>query len=395
MNAINTITQFFSKPIFSDKRFILCIWIILAIIAGLKGSYIQNNYLIFKGVFYHTLEQINLYAEYPDEYRDMNHYGPIFSLIIAPFTLLPEPWGNTLWGVMLNLCLFAAIYYFPIPWRTKVFLFYIPLQQLYVCIANCQTNGLIAALIIGSLACIRKEKDFWAACFIALGLFIKLYGVVGLCFFFFSKHKGKFIGYLIMWSVIFFVLPMLISSPSFIIQSYQDWYHSLVSKNIQNINQIAQDISAIGLVRRVSGNMDMSALCVIIPGLILFALQYIKPERYKEFPYQVGILASALLFIVLFSTGSESPTYVIAMVGVGVWFCAQERPFKKWVIALLFFGVLWTWLASSHIFPRSFRVDIVRALSLQSIGSLVVWLVLVYQLITSKGLAKQYETDEG
>ena len=44
------------------------------------------------------------------------------------------------------------------------------------------------SLIILSYVLIEKEKDFWSACLIILGTFIKLYGIVGLAFFFFSKN---------------------------------------------------------------------------------------------------------------------------------------------------------------------------------------------------------------
>lgn len=391
---MNYVIRFFSKPIFSDKRFLLFIWIGLAVLSALKTSSIDNNYLIYKGVFRHLIEQVNLYLEYPEQYYDSNHYGPIFGLLIAPFTYLKEPFGPIMWGIVMNLSLFIAIYYLPIPWKLKVLIYYIPLHELFICVANSQINTLITAFIIGSFIFIRKEKDFWAACLIALGVFIKLYGIVGFCFFFFSKNKLKLIGYFIFWSIIFFVLPMIISSPEFILQTYQDWYQSLVAKNVENATSFTQDISAIGMIRRTFDCMDASVLYILVPALALFALQYLKFSEYNKLTYQLAILASTLLFLVLFSTGSESPTYIIAMVGVAIWFCIQERPYNKWIIALLFFAIIWTTLATSDILPRSFRVEVVRRYSLKAFPSLIVWLVLLYQLLRSKGLSNKIETDE-
>ena len=51
-----------------------------------------------------------------------------------------------------------------------------------------QFNPIMTSIIILSYVLIEKEKDFWAACLIILGTFIKLYGIVGLAFFFFSKR---------------------------------------------------------------------------------------------------------------------------------------------------------------------------------------------------------------
>lgn len=384
----------FIKTTLSNKYFIFFIWISVALIASLKGSKVPNNFLIFKGVFFHAIEQVNLFCRYPQEYADMNHYGPIFSLIIAPFTAFPDRIGMLLWNILIVTSLYLAIFYLPIKWNTKLLIFYVPLLELFVTTANAQTNSLVAALIIGSFILIGKKKDFWAACLIALGIFIKLYGIVGLCFFFFSKKKKQFILSLIFWSAIFFVLPMAISSPAFVVQSYFDWYESLVAKNIQNITQFAQDISAIGLIRRVFGLLDISALYIIVPGIILFALQYVNTKKYTNLVFQLGILASALLFVILFSTGSESPTYIIAIIGICIWFCIQEQPYNKWILIFFIIAAVWTSFATSYILPRDFRVDVVRRYSLKAIPSLMVWLLLVYQLISFRGLTKTVEENE-
>ena len=57
----------------------------------------RNNYLIFKYVFWHTIQGKSLYALSPAEFEDCNHYGPVFSLIIAPFAVLPDFIGMLLW----------------------------------------------------------------------------------------------------------------------------------------------------------------------------------------------------------------------------------------------------------------------------------------------------------
>ena len=70
-----------------NRKLIIVIWLLITIVTAIKQFLIEkyNNYLIFKHVFYHTLEEKSLYATYPNLYFDHNHYGPIFSLFIAPF----------------------------------------------------------------------------------------------------------------------------------------------------------------------------------------------------------------------------------------------------------------------------------------------------------------------
>lgn len=383
MNKLNNIA-FWKKSVFSDVRFLFSLWLIIAVIGGIKGSRIHNNYLIFKGVFYHTIEQLKIYAPYPNEYHDVNHYGPFFSLIIAPFALLPDRLGMILWDVCMGMCLFFAIYKLPIKWDKKYLFYYILLIAYYTCVMNCQTNGFIASLIIATLLFVRKEKDIWAGFCIALGVFIKLYGIVGLCFFFFSKHKLKFIISCIAWSALFFVLPMLISSPQYIWQSYIDWFTELGIKNHVNITNYAQNLSVIGFVRRNFGLEEISDLWIIVPGIILFGLQYIKIKEYGKLTYQLAILASTLLFIVLFSSGSESETYVIALTGVCIWFSLHKQPYKWWVISLLIFTVFWTWFTSAPIFPRSTRLEFFGRYSLKAVPYFIIWIILIYQILQCK-----------
>jgi len=55
-----------------------------------------------------------LYAQYPLEFFDSNHYGPFFSIIIAPFAVLPHPLGLFFWQVLMALALFVAIRKLPL-----------------------------------------------------------------------------------------------------------------------------------------------------------------------------------------------------------------------------------------------------------------------------------------
>lgn len=372
--------------ILSNKWFILGVWVLLGLIAAIKHSSrgVFNDYLIFKSVYYHTVEQVNLYLYYPELNGDCNHYGPIFSILFAPFALMPDYIGTVFWDMLMTLVLFYTVYHLPIKWNAKVIIYYVLLQGVYTNAVNSETNGLVASFIIGSFILIRKEHDFWAACLIALGTMIKLYGIVGFAFFFFSKNKFRLSWSFVFWCVVFFVLPMLISSPHFVMQTYVDWYESLVYKNSLNIASLNQDISVMGMIRRISGNHEIGNLPVLLFAVVVFGLQYINISKFKETTYQLGILASTLLFVVLFSTGSEYCTYVIAACGIAIWFILQEKPYKPIAIGLLIFTLILIFAASGLV-PSSIRHGVIRHYALLALPHFVIWLVLVYQLIVKKG----------
>ena len=109
-NITTKAKAFFAKPIFHDRRTILWLWLALSVIAAvLKYNRTDNNFRIFRGVFWHTLQGTSLYGEYPLEYYDVNHYGPFFSLVVAPFALMPIPVGLIFWCIALSLTLYFAV----------------------------------------------------------------------------------------------------------------------------------------------------------------------------------------------------------------------------------------------------------------------------------------------
>lgn len=373
---------FFAKPFFHDRRTILWLWIALSVIAAvLKYNRTDNNFRIFRGVFWHTLQGTSLYTEYPLEYYDVNHYGPFFSLVIAPFALMPIPLGLVFWCIALSLTLYFAITRSTFSSWQQMFVLWFCSETLLTSLFMQQFNIAIAAIIIASYALIEKERDFWAAFLIVLGTFVKLYGIVGLAFFFFSRHKRKFVLSLLFWGVVLFVAPMIISSPGYVVSQYHEWFVCLVEKNGENLASEAQNISALGMVRRVLGNPEYSDLWLLTPALVLFALPYLRFKQWRNEGFRMTLLASVLLFTVLFSTGSESSSYIIALSGVCVWYFAAPWQRGKADIWLLVFVFLLSSMGSSDLYPRVIKREYIQAYSLKALPCLIVWLKLCWEMM--------------
>lgn len=374
--------SFVSKPFFSDRRVLLVIWVILALVGMLKYHRTDNNFLIFRGVFWHTVNGTSLYASYPEEYFDINHYGPLFSLVIAPFAVLPEWIGMLLWLAAMTLVLYWAIYKSTMTHRQQVFIYWFCGHSLLTALFMQQFNIVIAAIILGSFFLIEKERDFWSAFLIVLGTMVKLYGIVGLAFFLFSRHKIRFILSLLFWAMVLLVAPMLLSSPEYIIGQYREWILCLMGKNTENVNSIAQNISLLGMVRRISGCMTYSDLWLIIPGMILFAVPYLRISQYRHLAFRETLLASVLLFVILFSTGSESSGYIIALVGVCIWYTAAPWKRHVWEKALMVFVFLLSGMGNSDIWPSFLRHEIIQPYAVRALPCVMVWLLLCYEMYT-------------
>lgn len=385
----------FNKPFFKDKKYITIIWFLMAIVSSVKqflthDTFKYNNYLIYKNVFFHTINKLGLYAGYPSEYFDHNHYGPIFSIIIAPFAVLPDWLGMTLWSIFNTAILIWAINKLRLKQAQINIILWICAHEFLTTILSFQFNPIMAGIIVLSFVSISTRKDIWSAMVIILGMFVKLYGIVGLAFIFFSKHKVKFITALICWSIVFFILPMLISSPEYILQTYHDWYDRLVIKNSENASLVSmQDISFMGMFRRILQNPNLSNLPFLLFGIICFGLPYLKISFYKTQQFQLLLLSSVLIFTVIFSSGSESPTYIIAMVGVAIWFVIKEKPVSKFDIFLLFFAIILTSFSPSDLIPKFIRENYIRPYALKALPCVLIWFKIIYEMMTLKPIQNQ------
>ncbi len=368
-------------PLWRDYRFLLALWLIIGLVAALMKLHANNNFLIFRGVFWHVIQQLPLYVPYPAEYLDLNYYGPLFSLIVAPFAVVPQQVGMVMWCVALAMALYLAVRRSLLSRRQQIFVLWFCAHELLTALYMQQFNVAIAALIIATFFAIEKERDGTAAFFIVVGTLTKLYGVVGLAFFLFSRHKVRLTLWLAVWAALLFAVPMAISSPEYVVAQYGEWLTALTGKNVDNLFASHQNISLLGIVRKVSGVATYSDLWLIAPGLLLFALPYLRFKQYGNAAFRQTLLASVLMFVVLFSTGSESSGYIIALTGVAVWYTAAPWQRSKWDMALMVLAFVLTSLSPSDLFPAYLRREWVQPYALKALPVAIVWLQLCYEMM--------------
>jgi len=377
---------------FNRALLINVIWFLFPMLACIaeisRGLGDINNFLIYKQVFWHTIEQKHLYLSYPLEYNDVNHYGPLFSILIAPFALTPIYIGCFLWCLLNVGFLFYAIKQLPLSQKSIRFILFIGVFELITSVHSVQFNPMLCGMILLSFIAIEKEKIWLGTFFIVAGTLIKIYSVVGLLFFLFTPHKKKFIYTGIVWLAVLVCLPMLISSPQYIIDSYIDWYEVLIEKNGQNIESSMfagmQDISVMGMIRRVFGVYHMPNIFVTMPAGIIMLLPLLRFSLWGNPLYRFNYLALLLIGLVIFSSSAESPTFVIAVIGYLIWHVQQlykdTFPYKVLLILML----LLTIFSPTDLFPRFIREQYIISYSLKALPCFVAWLAVVYTLLFSQ-----------
>ncbi|MGF6845631.1 hypothetical protein QFZ51_000866 [Chitinophaga sp. W3I9] len=156
-------------------------WLIMSLWFGLSfiGAFMEvsrnnfNNYRIFKDVFFHVIHQQPLYIPYPADYYDVNLYGPLFSLVIAPFAGLEIHLGAMLWSLTGSAVLFYAIRQLPLLRMQQNIILLLCSMELMGASSWFQMNQFIGAFIILTFANTVKGKELWAAFFIVLGTLTK------------------------------------------------------------------------------------------------------------------------------------------------------------------------------------------------------------------------------
>lgn len=374
-----------------DRKVAILLWFglpVLSIIRTLFSDRHINNFTIFRTVFYHAIHHQNLYSEYPLEYADVNLYGPLFSVVIAPFAILPLQIGFVLWSLFNAWILFFAITKLPVKkeWQYAILIF--SCNEMLNNTAWSQINPFIAALIILGFVYANKGKNAWALFFILMATFIKLYGIVGFAFFFFNERKASFILWTFIWSIVFFLLPMAITTPYFATHSYIDWFEAIThkaSKNIRmDIHNDLQDISVMGMIKRIFKWPSFKTWWVLLVVVVVFVIQLLQVAYYKDLRYKLYILCSVCIGLVIFSTSSESPTYIIAFPLVCLWFLMQNP--SKTNNALFIFALVLTCFSYSDIFTPYVRTHIVRPYSLKALPCFVIWMLISFQIYSKQFL---------
>ncbi len=377
------------------------VWFVLSALTVfsevIRGTSSVNNYLVYKGVFEHLVSQHNLYLAYPKEYFDLNHYGPVFGLLIAPFALMPVLIGCFFWGMFNAWFLYFAIIKLRLDKKNTLIVLLICLVELMTSLHNVQYNPFIAALIILAFVFVKEEKDWLATICITFGFLTKLYPIVGIFFFLFSKHKVKFVLWGIFWLAFFAILPILITSHDFLYHSYFDWWQSLIDKTNQNIQCSAaggmQDISVMGMIRRFSKVYDFKSVWVVIPAMLLIVTPIINIKYYRNITYQLLYLSVLLISTVIFSSSSESPTYIIAIAGVAVWWIAQKKPYIGIIKSALIFAIVLTSLSATDLFPHYIKDHFITTYSLKALPCFVVWIFGIFQLLNINKMVDKPTSD--
>jgi hypothetical protein len=369
----------FFNLIISKKKYIISIYAIFAIIASFQsfnsphtttngGEISQtkyNNYVIFKQSFHHLIDGKDLYVLYPAEHWDLFKYTPTFAMLFGAFAVFPDWLGLNLWNLLNALILVFAVYYLPkFDVKQKGIILAICLLEMLTSMQNEQSNGLMAGLIVFAFGLLENKRYVVATLCIAMSVYVKLFGVIG---------------------VALFLLPLLLISVeqySYLLQSY--------SYLLSNDHDISLGYSVMGWLNSWF-NLNINKNIVVIFGGLLLLLPLLKIKNYKNYIFRLLLLASMLIWMVIFNHKAESPTFIIAISGIALWFSLvrqtkAERSKIEYYADILLFALAFALvsLSPTDIFPRHIREFYVHPYCLKAVPCIFIWFKILYEMLRFK-----------
>jgi len=373
--------------VFTDHRFILAVYIAIAVAVSVHKYSLgdkflgdrphtrYNNFSIFKQSSAHLLHHQDLYELYPEEHWDYFKYSPTFAFLAIPLNYIPDLLGLVLWNLANAWALFFALRCLPISPMAIVAVQWLVLKDLMTSLQNAQSNALVAASVVMVFAMIERKKVGTAAFWLALSFFVKLYGVVVAIVMLLRPQKRKFVGYSALWFVVLALLPLLVISPRELVAQYQSWHTLLGSDHTINYG-----MSVMGWLHSWFGLEGHKTVTVLIGGFLLL-LPLIHIKSYENPLFRLWFLSAVLIWMVIFNHMAESPTFVIAICGVAIWYATCQR--TRLDTGLVIFAFVFTSLSASDVFPRPLR-NLIVPYQLKAIPCIVVWAKIMFDLVLDR-----------
>ncbi len=333
-----------------------------------------QNYVIFRNAFHHLVGAQDLYASFPLEQADRFKYSPTFALLIAPIAALPYTAGALAWNLLNAVALFGAVMWVPhASTRVKAWTLWFVFINLTSSMQSAQSNGLMAGLMLAGFAARERRRDALAAVLVVLSAFVKPFGAAALIPCLAQPRRRKFLVYVAMAGLVFGLAPLAVVSPRQLVLLYQSWLHLL------QLDHATKSGSSLVTWLRVWFSFAPPKELVVAAGGALLLLPLARRTLHADEGWRLLLAASVLIWVVIFNHMTEPPTYVIAVLGVSLWFFAQ-RP-TRLNTALIVATFLLTCLAATDVYPKAVRLELISRFVLRAVPCILIWVKLQYDLL--------------
>jgi len=358
----------------SQRRWLIVLYVSSAVIVTIQRGVLRfpNDYAIFRASFWNLLHGRDLYALHLDQARDVFKYSPTFAALMAPLSLLPMTAGLLIWNLIGALSLvYAAARLLPEPKANLVLLLaYLPMLRN---MQSTQSNTLITALIILSFVMLERGAHWRAALAVGIGAAIKIFPLAALSFAIPHRHRTRFVAWFTAIAIILLALPLLFTSTGRLAAQYHSW-GVREGRDMQDYGE-----SVMAMVQLWLGR-DWAAWPTQLAGTIVLLLPLcFRPSIWtRSTEIRVRLLASVLVYCVIFNHKAEPQSYVIALTGIAIWYSIAPR--SRWRMGLLAVVLILTsGLSPVPDFIKAPLTPLIR----RPLPCFIAWIVMQVELIAA------------
>jgi hypothetical protein len=181
------------------------------------------------------------------------------------------------------------------------------------------------------------------------------------------------------WLVLLDLVPLVLVSPDQLAWQYGNWVR-LHTGNPVHVGGVG--ITTEGILHTWFG-LSPPRAAVVAVGAVLTALPLVRVRDFGRVEFRAAFLGLLLIWMIAFNHLSESPTFVIAMSGIALWYFTQPAtPLHR---AVLWIAFAFVSVAYSDLSPTAFRKGVADAYALKGAAVLLAWMVALAELTLGRG----------
>jgi hypothetical protein len=381
----------------STRNWLLALYVVTIIVVAVGKAYghrgPDNNFLIFRWSFLNLASGHDMYAPQPQHHTDLYKYSPSFAVLFAPFALIPFSISLALWDALNALLLFYAVYRL-LPAREAAIALALIYLEVLRSMQRSQSNSLVTALVILAFLALEQRKQLGAAFSIAIGAAVKIFPLAALALAILYRRRARFALLMLAAMIAVLALPLLVVSPAELAAQYQSW------RAVEAMDALS--VGGGGGGGLYGGVMQQLRLIfgvswpnwpVQLAGTVLLVLPLARWRNWESAGFRLRFLCALLVYMVIFNHQSESPSFVIAVTGIAIWFVTTPRTW--WHTTVLVLTILVVSISSTDITPKSWQQHFFVHYRLKTIPCTIAWLTMIWELLTfrasERGEARQLD----
>ena len=361
-------------PLSRPRRWLLVLYLASVAFATVQRGVLarSNNFSVFRSASVNLLAGRDLYAAHPEQHADFYKYSPTFALLFIPLAKAPFVLALLVWN-LLNVFLlwYALTRLLPEGQATKA-LGLIYLEVLFAT-QYAQSNALVTALMILGFVAFERGRELRAALAIALDACIKIFPLATLALVPLYPRRLRFALIFGGVSAALVALPLLAVPPHELIAQYRSWRAIEALDTLNRGYSLMQYLYMWFHADWPLWPVQLAGTALVVSPLALGRTHWTDPH------FRRLLLASLLVYVLLFNHQSERATFVIAYTGIIVWYVSSARsPLRDAVIGVTLLTML---VHDVDVVPAWVKTDILIPYRVKGIPCLLAWVVIEAELL--------------